>query len=320
MSGYLVRRLLIAVPTLLLLSILSFGIIALAPGDAAGALMGVDDGGSDSAVSREAMRERLGLNDPLPVRYWSWLSNVLQGNLGQSLIDRREITDILGEAASLTLQLTIPAFCLAIGLSLIIGVWTGSRPYGRADNIVSTLSIMLAGIPGFVLGLLLVYLFAVRLNIFPSGGNRDIGGEGSLRSRLPYFVLPLLTLTALEVAQLVRYVRDSVISVRTADFVRTAEAKGLHQRMVLGRHVLRNALLPFITIAGLQIPGLISGALLVEIVFGWGGLGTRIAVAVGQRDFPVIMGATLVTGVVVIIANLIADFLYALVDPRIRLG
>lgn len=320
MSGFLVRRLLIAVPTLLLLSILSFGIIALAPGDAASALIGADDGGSDSAASREAMRARLGLNDPLPVRYWTWLSNVLRGNLGESLIDRRQITDILGEAASLTLQLTIPAFCLAVALSLIIGVWTGSRPYSRTDNVVSTMSIMLAGIPGFVLGLLLVYIFAVRLNLLPSGGNRDIGGAGTLGSRAPYFVLPLLTLTVLEVAQLVRYVRDSVISVRTADYVRTAEAKGLRQRTVLGRHVLRNAMLPFITIAGLQIPGLISGALLVEIVFGWGGLGTRIAVAVGQRDFPVIMGATLLTGVVVVIANLIADLLYALVDPRIRLA
>lgn len=320
MSGYLARRLLIALPTLLGLSILSFGIIALAPGDAASAMISPEEAGGSAAETREALREQLGLDAPLPVRYWRWLSNVLRGNLGYSLIDQRPISAILGESVGLTLQLTVPALLLGLVLSIVVGLWSGSRPYSRIDHVISVFSITVAGLPGFVLGLLLVYLFAVRLDVLPAGGNKDIGvGTASIFERWRYFVLPLFTLVIIEAAQLVRYVRDSVISVRSADYARTARAKGLSDRVVLGRHVLRNALLPIITVATLQIPGLINGALLVEIVFGWGGVGSRVAVAVGQRDFPVIMGATLLVGGVVVVANLLADLLYAVADPRIRL-
>jgi peptide/nickel transport system permease protein len=318
MGTYLLRRLLFAVPTLIGISILSFAIIELAPGDAVSALMTPGEGGS--AAAEEALRARLGLDDPWPVRYARWLGNVVQGDFGRSMIDHRPIDQILSGSVGLTLQLTIPALAIGLVLATLIGLWTGSRPYSRLDQVISVLSITIAGLPGFVVGLLLLYIFGVRFHLLPSGGSQAIGvGSPPLIERLPYFVLPLTTLALIEAATLVRYVRDSVINVRAADYVQTARAKGLHSWTVLTQHLLRNALLPIITVAALQIPGLISGALLVEIVFGWGGIGSRVAVAIGQRDFPVIMGATMLIGVVVVIANLLADLLYALADPRIRL-
>ncbi len=321
MAAYSLRRLLIALPTLFGLSILSFGIISLAPGDAAGALITPGEGGAVDAASQAEMRRRLGLDDPLPVRYWHWLSNVLHGDLGRSLIDHRPLWAILKGSASLTLQLTIPALVIALVIAILVGLWTGSRPYSTLDNVISIISITVAALPSFVVGLILLYFFAVRHSVLPAGGSKDIGvTSASLLDRWQYFVLPLFTLAIIEAAHLVRYVRDSVINVRNADYVRTARAKGLKERAVLSGHILRNSLLPIITVAALQIPGLISGALLVEIVFGWGGIGSRVAVAVGQRDFPVIMGVTMLVGVVVVFANLIADLLYALADPRIRVG
>lgn len=321
MGRFLVRRLLIAIPTIIGISIVSFAIIALAPGDVADALISPDEAGTNTAALKENVRHQLGLDAPLPVRYWHWMTNVAQGNLGRSVVDHRPVTAILRNSLGLTLQLTIPAFFIAIAISIALGLWTGSRPYTRFDNFVSLLSIAVAGIPGFVLAILLLYFFAVRANLFPAGGSKAIGSvSNSLVDRWRFFILPLTALVLIETSHLVRYVRDSVINVRMADYVQTARAKGLHDGTVLTRHVLRNALLPIITVAALQIPGLINGALLVEIVFGWGGIGSRIAVAVGQRDFPVIMGATLTIGVAVMFANLLADVLYAVADPRIRLG
>lgn len=319
MGHFLIRRLLLAIPTLIGISIVSFGIIALAPGDAATAMFSPEEI-TNASESIEAARERLGLNDPLPVRYWNWISLVVQGELGRSLTDHRPVTDVLRHSAGLTMQLTIPALAIGLAVAIVLGVWTGSKPYSRLDNIISVISITISSLPGFVVGLVALYIFAIKLNILPAGGNREVGTSGvSLLDRWQYFVLPLATLAMIEAAQLVRYVRDSVINVRSADYVQTARSKGLPDHTVLSRHMLRNAMLPIITIAALQIPGLIAGSLLVEVIFGWGGLGSRVALAIGQRDFPVVMAATMVIGVMVVIANIVADLLYALADPRIRL-
>lgn len=318
MGAYLLRRFLLAVPTLLGISLVSFLIIELAPGDAVSAMLGVE--GADSVATQAMLQERLGLNDPWPARYWRWLTNLAQGDLGRSLVDQQPIAGILANAVGLTLQLTVPALAIGLLIALVLGVWTGSRPYSRLDNAVSALSLTVAGLPGFVLGFVLLYAFAVKLHWLPPGGSQPIGvAAPPVLERLPYFVLPLTTLAVLEAASLVRYVRDSVINVRSVDFVQTARAKGLRPAPVLIRHVLRNALLPIITVVALQIPGLLSGALLVEVVFGWGGIGSRTALAVGQRDFPVIMGTTMLAGVIVVVSSLLADVLYAVADPRIRL-
>jgi peptide/nickel transport system permease protein len=319
MGAYVLRRLLLAVPTLLGISLVSFFIIELAPGDAVGAMFGVE--GIDAGASQAMLQERLGLNDPWPLRYWRWLSQLVRGDLGRSLVDQQPIAGILANSIGLTLQLTIPALVLGLVIALILGVWTGARPYSRADNVVSSLTLSVAGLPGFVLGFVLLYVFAVRLGWLPPGGSQPIGAAAPpFYERLPYFVLPLTTLALLEAASLTRYVRDSVINVRSFDYVQTARAKGVGPVPVLVRHILRNALLPIITVTALQIPGLLSGAILVELVFGWGGIGSRTALAVGQRDFPVIMGTTMLAGVVVLLSSLLADLLYAVADPRIRLS
>jgi peptide/nickel transport system permease protein len=319
-GAYLLRRVLLAVPTVLGITLVSFTIIALAPGDVASALLSPDEASAAGAASQEALRRELGLNDPFPIRYARWLGNIARGNLGRSIVDSRPVTGILRDSLGLTLQLTLPALAIGVALSLLLGLWTGSRPYTALDNAVSLITVVVAGIPRFVIAILLLYVFAVRLNILPSGGNKGVAGSsGASAPRWEYYVLPVAALAIVTTSHLVRYVRDSVINVRAADYVTTARAKGLRTSVLLRRHVLRNALLPIITITALQIPGLINGALLVETVFGWGGIGSRVAQAIGQRDFPVIMGATLVTGVAVMVANLLADLLYAVADPRIRL-
>ena len=243
----------------------------------------------------------------------------MRGNLGRSLIDSRPVSQTLAHTVGLTLEFTLPAFVIGLALAIIFGAWSGFRPYSGFDRAVSFSSMIVIATPSFVLAL---YVLAVRLPILPSGGNRDMLGAdaASLAKRLPYFILPVSTLALLTAAGVIRYVRDSVIDVCSEDYVRTARAKGLAERLVLSRHILRNAMIPIITISTLRLPILVNGAILIETVYGWGGMGSRIALAVSQRDFPVIMSATLVTGVAVLVSNLIADILYGVVDPRIRQG
>lgn len=321
MWRYILQRVLIFIPTLLGITVISFVVIAMAPGDAATAMLA--EGGEIARASQLAdLRAKYRLDDPLPIRYARWMGQLLRGNLGTSLIDSRPVSDTLSHTVGLTLEVTLPAFVIGLTLAVILGAWSGFRPYSRFDRTVSFSSMIVIATPSFVLALLALYLLAVRVPILPSGGNRDmLGADASnLINRLPYFVLPVSTLALLTAAEVIRYVRDSVIDVCTADYVRTARAKGLAERLVLGRHILRNSMIPIITISTLRLPIVVNGAILIETVFGWGGMGSRIALAVSQRDFPVIMSATLVTGVAVLVSNLLADILYGVADPRIRQG
>ncbi len=321
MWRYILQRVLIFIPTLFGITVISFVVIAMAPGDAATAMLA--EGGEIAKASQLAdLRSKYGLDDPLPIRYARWMGQLLRGNLGISLIDSRPVSDTLAHTVGLTLEFTLPAFIIGLTLAIVLGAWSGFKPYSEFDRAVSFTSMIVIATPSFVLALLALYLLAVRIPILPSGGNRDmLGADASnLINRLPYFVLPVSTLALLTAAEVIRYVRDSVIDVCTADYVRTARAKGLAERLVLGRHILRNSMIPIITISTLRLPIVVNGAILIETVFGWGGMGSRIALAVSQRDFPVIMSATLVTGVAVLLSNLIADILYGVADPRIRQG
>ena len=321
MWRYILQRVLIFIPTLFGITIISFVVIALAPGDAATAMLA--EGGEIAKAAQLAdLRAKYGLDDPLPIRYARWMGQLLRGNLGTSLIDSRPVSDTLAHTVGLTLEFTIPAFIVGLALALALGAWSGFRPLSQFDRIVTFGSMIVIATPSFVLALLALYILAVRVPILPSGGNRDMLGADAthLVNRLPYFVLPVTTLALLTAAEIIRYVRDSVIDVCSEDYVRTARAKGLAERLVLARHILRNSMIPIITISTLRLPIVVNGAILIETVFGWGGMGSRIALAVSQRDFPIIMSATLVTGIAVLVSNLIADILYGVADPRIRQG
>jgi peptide/nickel transport system permease protein len=320
-GAYILRRLLIAVPTLVGISIISFAIISLAPGDAVSAMISGQEGVASVDV-QQRLRSRFGLDDPLPVRYARWIAQVAQGNLGTSLADSQPVSRTIWGNVWLTLQISMPALLVAIIIAVAFGASTGFRPYSRFDHAVTAVSMILIATPAFVLALLALYFFAVRMPLFPSGGNQDILSlePPTVWGHVRYYVLPIATLALLNAASLIRYVRDSVIDVRNEDYVRTARAKGATDGSVLMGHVLRNALLPVITVTALHLPSLITGALLVETVFGWGGIGTRIFLAISQRDFPVIMAATMLVGVAILVANLAADILYAVVDPRIHVG
>ncbi len=321
MWRYILQRVFTFIPTLFGITLISFVVIAMAPGDAATAML-AEGGEMIRAAQLEELRAKYGLDDPLPIRYARWLGQLVRGNLGRSLIDSRPVSHTLAHTVGLTLEFTLPAFVIGLALAIIFGAWSGFRPYSGFDRAVSFSSMIVIATPSFVLALLALYVLAVRLPILPSGGNRDMLGAdaASLAKRLPYFILPVSTLALLTAAGVIRYVRDSVIDVCSEDYVRTARAKGLAERLVLSRHILRNAMIPIITISTLRLPILVNGAILIETVYGWGGMGSRIALAVSQRDFPVIMSATLVTGVAVLVSNLIADILYGVVDPRIRQG
>ena len=321
MWRYILQRVLTFIPTLFGITVISFVVIAMAPGDAATAMLA--EGGEIARASQLAdLRAKYGLDDPLPIRYARWMGQLLRGNLGISLIDSRPVADTLRHTVGLTLEFTLPAFVIGLALAVVLGAWSGFRPYSQFDRVISFGSMILIATPSFVLALLALYVLAVRLPILPAGGNRDMLGADatSLVRRLPYFVLPVTTLALLTAAEIIRYVRDSVIDVCGEDYVRTARAKGLAERLVLARHILRNSMIPIVTISTLRLPVVVNGAILIETVFGWGGMGSRIALAVSQRDFPVIMSATLVTGVAVLVSNLVADILYGVVDPRIRQG
>jgi peptide/nickel transport system permease protein len=327
LASYIARRLLSAVPTLIGISIITFLIIAVAPGDVAFFMMGAEGKQMQSARGTTSdIRSEMGLNDPLPVRYVRWLGQIARGDLGYSLAENRPLDIIMPPLIKLTLQITVPALLLGLFFGVLTGVLQGLRPYSKFDHGLSFLNMSFVATPSFIVALLLIYFLAIRLPvwvghpIFPSGGSTDIFGmeEPTLWNRIKYFILPVLTMSLFTWAGIARYTRASVIGVLDQDFVRTARSKGLLERNVVVRHILRNALLPVITVAALQIPLLINGAILVETTFGWGGIGSRAAAAVGQRDFPFIMISTMLTAVLVVVANLIADILYSLVDPRVH--
>ena len=321
MWRYILQRVLIFIPTLFGITVISFVVIAMAPGDAATAMLA--EGGEIAKAAQLAdLRAKYGLDDPLPIRYARWMGQLLRGNLGTSLIDSRPVSDTLVHTVGLTLEFTVPAFIIGLALAVVLGAWSGFRPLSRFDRVVSFGSMFVIATPSFVLALLALYVLAVRLPILPSGGNRDMLGAdaANLVNRLPYFVLPVSTLAFLTAAEIIRYVRDSVIDVCGEDYVRTARAKGLNERLVLVRHALRNSLLPVLTLSGLLLAFLLGGSVAVEQAFGTPGLGTFMVRAAVERDIKIVQNLTLFYAAIFIIVNLGVDVLYGWLDPRIRLA
>ncbi|HEX6988747.1 MAG TPA: ABC transporter permease [Bacillota bacterium] len=312
---YVARRLLLMVPVLFGITVMSYLIITLAPGNPVDLL--IDPNMSEA--DRQARMEALGLNDPVYVQYWHWLTELVRGNLGYSFQTGGPVAERLGERLGPTLLLTGTAVATAYALSIPAGALAAVKQYSVLDYSVVATALLGISLPSFFVGLVGIYLFALRLGWLPVGGMSDVtaGGGGAL-DVVHHLILPASVLAFSVLGNTVRYVRSSMLDVIGQDYMRTARAKGLRERTVVVRHGLRNALVPVVTLAGLQFPFLLGGAVVTEQVFQWPGMGLLTVEAIRARDYPTLMGLTLISGVMVMLGNLLADLAYAWVDPRIR--
>lgn len=316
MLKYLVKRVLQAIPLMILITALCFVLMDLAPYDAIDAQITEDM----TAADVERLREELGMNDPLPVRYVRWVGDLLHGDLGQSLISRTHIATDLKEKIPNTIKLVLPsyatAFILAIGLGLISGRYKNTW----IDKLINSLASIGLAVPTFWLGLLVMYTFGLKFDLFPVYGMHTIGMEGDIVDFLQHFAMPYSVLTIGFLPDLVRYVRSSTITQFEEDYVTVQKAFGASQANILLRHVSKNVLLPMITKLGMALPMLVTGAVITETVFSWPGIGVYFMTAINTLDYPVVMGVLVLSGTLVIMGNLISDILCALIDPRIRGG
>lgn len=305
MSKYVFSRLLQTIPVLIGVSLLVFSMLHLVPGDPIMAMF-AQTGASGRQI--EEVKEQMGLNDPLPVQYLRYVGNVLRGDLGKSLWGERDVLDMILEALPSTIRLTVAAMGIAIVLGLTLGIFAALNHNSWIDSITMVTALAGVSIPSFWLGLMLILIFAVNLRWFP------VVGQGTWKS----LVLPAVALGFGASALIARMTRSELLEVMGQDYVRTARAKGLNGRTVVLRHGLKNALIPVLTIVGLQFGALLGGTVIIETVFARQGLG-RIAVeALKARDFPVAQGVVLFSALIYVFVNLLIDLLYAVVDPRIR--
>ncbi len=322
MFRYLIRRILIAVPTLIGITMISFALVNLAPGDPLISVIANLQGGRTRALSPEvieAMRVRYGLDQPAPIRYVFWLGQVARGNLGQRYSDSREVSELIfKERLGATVELMGAALAISIIIGIPLGIVSALKQYSRVDYSLTIGAFIGVSLPEFFVGLLLIYFVAVRLDLLPTSGMSTAGSAFSWGDHLRHLLIPAVVLSLAQLSSLMRYSRSSVLDVIHQDYVRTARSKGLWERTVILTHVFRNALLPLITVIGLMIPKLTAGSAVVEAVFQWPGLGSLYLEAVQARDYPTIMAIVLLTALVVLISNLLADIAYAFADPRIR--
>jgi peptide/nickel transport system permease protein len=311
---YLIRRLLGLIPVLLVISVVTFLTIALVPGDAASVILG-----PTATPERAAqVRKRFGLDQPLPVRYAKWMGQVLRGDLGNSILNRQSVTSLLGPALRVTLEQIVLAMLLASTIALVVGVAAAALRGTWIDSALMGFALIGTSVPTFWLGLVLIYVFSVRWKLLPPSGFVPFSEDpvANLRS----MVLPSLALAVWLAGPLARFVRSSLIEVLSTQFVTTARAKGLSERGVMRGHALKNALIPTVTFAGLQIGGLLGGAIVTEVVFSLPGIGSLALSGIQNRDFPVVQGVVLVVACGYVLINIAVDIGYVLLDPRIRFG
>ncbi|KMJ57820.1 diguanylate cyclase [Bacillus sp. LL01] len=315
MISYIIRRCLMAIPLLFGITVLSFAIIQMAPGGPTSLMM-------DPNISKEAMKkyeERYGLNDPVHIQYYRWVSNMVKGDFGDSLIRRGvPVSEMIMNRLPNTLLLMIVSTILAVIVAIPFGVISARKQYSLTDYTVTVTSFLGLATPNFWIGLVLIMIFAVQLQWMPTGGVATLNADFSILDRLHHLILPAFVLATADMAGLTRYTRSSMLEVLKQDYMRTARAKGLKENKVTYKHGLRNGLIPVITIFGLMLPGFIGGSVIVEKIFAWPGIGLLFFDSAFQRDYPVIMALTVISAVFVVIGNLIADILYAIFDPRIE--
>ncbi|MCC6793372.1 MAG: ABC transporter permease [Thermomicrobiales bacterium] len=316
MLRYILRRLAIAVPILIAISFLIFSLLQFTPGDPVDAYLPPDQ--PISPEMRETMIKQLGLDRPFLVRYGYWLKEAVQGNLGYRLVAKEPVVDAISTRVGATLLLMGTAMGIGILVGVGFGVVAAVKQYSLVDSLLTVFAFLGLSLPVYLTGLIGLYLFSLRFDWFPSGGYSTPGQPFSWTDRLHHLVLPATIIAVNYIASTMRYTRSAMLDVLGQDYVRTARAKGLGEQIVIGRHAFRNALLPVVTIIGANLAYLLGGAVFIESIFGWPGLGRLFLEGVGQRDYPLIMGMTLFLAIMILLANLITDVVYALVDPRIR--
>jgi peptide/nickel transport system permease protein len=325
MLTYSLRRLVLAVPLLLGITFVSFVVIHLAPGDPTEVMTG-DLRADASSDTRKILREAYGLDKPLHVQYWNWISRLVRLDFGRSFSpDGRLVLTKIGERLPITLLLNMVEMLIIVAIAIPIGVMSATRQYSMFDKITTIFVFVGFATPDFWLALLLMILFGAQLGWLPISGLRSLNWEYmSFWSQqwdfFSHLLLPVFVATVGGLAGFSRYMRQSMLEVVRQDYIQSARAKGLAERVVIGKHALRNALLPIVTILGLSVPGLIGGSVIVESIFAIPGMGQLMVQAVFERDYPVIMGNLVIVATLTLVANLVADIAYGLVDPRIRVG
>ena len=319
MGAFVLRRIAVAIPVLIGVTLLAYLLVDLAPGDPVTALIDPVTRAELGAEWVQLRKEQLGLDDPAPVRYLLWLREVARGNLGYSLVSGQSVAGQIAARLGPTVLLMGTALLIGTLVGVSVGILSAVRQYSALDYTTTIAGFLAVSTPSFFLGLGLVYLFSVNWRILPSSGMHTLGGDGSPIDLLRHMILPVAVLAAAQAPLVMRYARSTMLEVLLQDYVTTARAKGLRERVVLLGHAFRNALIPLITVVGLSLPELLSGAVITETIFQWPGMGLLAVRAVSARDYPLILGTILVTATMVLVSNLLADLLYGAADPRIRL-
>ncbi len=313
MLRYILFRLLLLIPLLFGVSLVTFLLVNIAPGDPISTRFGLDPRGADKETV-DRLREELGLNDPLPVQYLNYVGGLLQGDMGTSITTRTPVSEEIRARLPATLELAVAGMALVLLVSIPLGILSAVHRGSIVDMFSTGVALLGVSIPSFWLGIMLMLLFSLQLGWLPSSGRGDGTFSGELRS----LILPAVTLAFGLLGLATRIMRSSMLEVLGRDYVRTARAKGASSRRVVLKHGLRNAFIPLLTILGIQFAGLLGGTVIIETIFAWPGIGRLAVNAIFRRDYPVIMGTVLVFSVTFLIVNLLIDILYTLIDPRIR--
>ncbi|MFV0343254.1 MAG: ABC transporter permease [Anaerocolumna sp.] len=312
MLKYIIKRILIAIPVLFGITMIDYFIMSMA-----GSPLEMIQGARISQEALESKEVALGLNQPVYIQYFQWLKQLASGNLGYSIKNYQPVGQMIDQYIGPTLLLMGSSFLVSMIISIPAGIYSAIRKYSAGDYTVVTLSFLGSSIPGFFLSLILIYIFTIKLKWLPSSGMSTLGAKSDVLDIIKHMIMPVTVLSVSMAGTNIRYIRSAMLEILRKDYIRTAKAKGIGRTLVINKHALKNALLPIITVLGMQIPVLFGGAIIVEQIFSWPGLGLMTMSAIINRDYPVIMGVCLISALVVLAANLLTDILYALVDPTI---